>query len=94
MIAAQRGEFRKATGAIQMDEKDLSKSTVEAVIDTTTIDTRNERRDDHLNKVHLFEVAKFPTITFKSTSVTLQGRGKFKVAGDIKRCTGNETGDP
>ena len=83
MIATVRGEFRKVTGAIQMDEKDISKSTVEAVIDTTTIDTRNERRDDHLKSADFFEVAKFPTITFKSTSVTRQAEGKFKVAGDL-----------
>jgi len=83
MIATVRGEFRKVTGTILMDEKDISKSTVEAVIDTTTIDTRNERRDDHLKSADFFEVAKFPTMTFKSTSVTRQGEGRFKVAGDL-----------
>jgi len=83
MIATVRGEFRKVTGTIQMDEKDISNSSVEAVIDATTIDTREERRDNDLRSANFFDVAKFPSITFKSTSVTRLGEGKFKVAGDL-----------
>jgi len=83
MIATVRGEFRKVTGTLNMDEKDISKSSVEAVIDTTTIDTHEERRDNHLKSADFFDVAKFPTITFKSKSVTRQAEGKFKVAGDL-----------
>lgn len=83
MIATVRGEFRKVTGMINMDEKDIGKSSVEAVIDATTIDTREERRDNDLKSANFFDVAKFPTITFKSKSVTRQGEGKFKVAGDL-----------
>ena len=83
MIATVRGEFHKVAGTINMDEKDISKSSVEAVIDAATIDTREERRDNHLKSADFFDVAKFPTITFKSKSVTRQGEGKFKVAGDL-----------
>jgi len=83
MIATVRGEFRKVTGTIQMDEKDMSKSSVEAVIDATTIDTREERRDNDLRSANFFDVAKYPTITFKSKSATRLGKGKFKVAGDL-----------
>jgi polyisoprenoid-binding protein YceI len=83
MIATVRGEFRKVTGTIQLDEKDISKSTVEAVIDAATIDTREERRDNDLRSANFFDVAKFPTITFKSKSVTRLAEGKFKVAGDL-----------
>ena len=83
MIATVRGEFRKVTGTVQMDEKDISKSSVEAVIDATTIDTREERRDNDLRGANFFDVARFPTITFKSKSVTRLGEGKFKVTGDL-----------
>jgi polyisoprenoid-binding protein YceI len=83
MIATVRGEFRKVTGTIQMDEKDITKSRVEATIDATTIDTREERRDNHLKGADFFDVAKFPIITFTSKSVTRQGEGRFKVAGDL-----------
>jgi polyisoprenoid-binding protein YceI len=83
MIATVRGEFRKVTGTINMDEKDISKSNVEAVIDASTIDTREERRDSDLRGTNFFDVAKYPTITFKSKSVTRQGEGKLQVAGDL-----------
>jgi polyisoprenoid-binding protein YceI len=83
MIATVRGEFRKVTGTIQMDEKDISKSSVEAMIDATTVETREERRDNDLRSANFFDVTKFPTISFKSTSVTRLGEGKFKVAGDL-----------
>jgi len=83
MIATVRGEFRKMTGTIQMDEKDISKSSVEAMIDATTVETREERRDNDLRSANFFDVAKFPTISFKSTSVTRLGEGKFKVAGNL-----------
>ena len=83
MIATVRGEFRKVTGTMQLDERDISKSTVEAVIDAATIDTREERRDNDLRSANFFDVAKFPSITFKSKSVTRLGEGKFKVAGDL-----------
>ena len=83
MIATVRGEFRKVTGTINMDEKDISKSNVEAVIDASTIDTREERRDSDLRGTTFFDVAKYPTITFKSKSVTRQGEGKLQVAGDL-----------
>jgi len=83
MIATVRGEFRKVTGTIQMDEKDISKSSVEAMIDASTVETREERRDNDLRSANFFDVAKFPTISFKSTSVTRLGEGKFKVAGNL-----------
>lgn len=83
MISTVRGEFRKVTGTIVMDQNDISKSTVEAVIDANTIDTREERRDNDLKSANFFDVAKFPTITFKSKSVTRIGEGRFKVAGDL-----------
>jgi polyisoprenoid-binding protein YceI len=83
MIATVRGEFRKVTGTIQMDEMDITKSRVEATIDATTIDTREERRDNHLKGADFFDVAKFPIITFTSKSVTRLGEGRFKVVGDL-----------
>jgi polyisoprenoid-binding protein YceI len=83
MIATVRGEFRKVTGTIQMDEKDISKSSVEAIIDAATVETCEERRDNDLRSANFFDVAKFPTISFKSTSVTRLGEGKFKVAGNL-----------
>jgi polyisoprenoid-binding protein YceI len=83
VISTVRGEFGKLTGAAQFDDKDVSKSSVEATIDTTTIDTRVAKRDEDLKSENFFDVAKYPTITFKSTKVEKAGKGKLKVTGDL-----------
>lgn len=83
MVSNVRGEFGKVTGTVNIDEKDITKSTVEATIDASTINTREPKRDEHLRSADFFDVAKFPTITFKSKKVAKAGEGKLKVTGDL-----------
>jgi polyisoprenoid-binding protein YceI len=83
MVSNVRGEFGAVTGTLNLDEKDVTKSTVEASIDATTINTREPKRDTHLKSPDFFDVAKFPTITFKSKKVEAAGAGKLKVTGDL-----------
>lgn len=82
VITNVRGEFQKVSGTVKLDEKDVSKSSVEATIDATSIDTRVPDRDKHLRSADFFDVEKFPTITFKSTKVQKAGKG-LKVTGDL-----------
>jgi len=83
MVSNVRGEFGKTTGAVNLDDKDVSHSTAEATIDTTTLDTRVPNRDKHLKSPDFFDVEKYPTITFKSTSFKKVAPQKFKVTGDL-----------
>jgi polyisoprenoid-binding protein YceI len=83
VISNVRGEFGKMTGTITLDEEDVTKSSVEATIDATTIDTREPNRDADLRSANFFDVEKYPTITFKSTKVEKDGDGKLKVTGDL-----------
>jgi polyisoprenoid-binding protein YceI len=83
VISNVRGEFGKTTGTVKLDEKDVTKSTVEASIETGSIDTRVPDRDKHLQSPDFFDAAKYPKITFKSTKVEKAGDGKLKVTGDL-----------
>ena len=83
VISTVRGQFGKTTGVLRLDEKDLTKSAVEAVVDVTTIDTRVADRDTDLKSPNFFDAAKYPTMTFKSTKVEKAGKGKLKVKGDL-----------
>ncbi len=83
MVSNVRGEFGKTTGTVTIDEKDLSRSIAEATIDTTTLSTREPNRDKHLKSPDFFDVEKYPTITFKSTSFKKVGPDKYKVTGDL-----------
>jgi polyisoprenoid-binding protein YceI len=82
-ISTVRGQFAKTTGQIQLDEKDLTKSQVEVTVDTTTLDTRNDSRDKDVKGGDYLDVAKYPTMTFKSTRITSAGEGKLKLTGDL-----------
>jgi polyisoprenoid-binding protein YceI len=81
-ISKVQGEFTNVTGTVQLDEKDATKSVVNATIDVSTVYTRNDGRDKDL-KEGFFEVAKFPTMTFVSKSITRTGDGKLQMTGDL-----------
>lgn len=82
-ISTVRGNFTKVSGTVQFDAKDPAKSSIDATIDATSVDTRVEARDKHLRSPDFFDVEKYPTITFKSKRVEPAGDGKLKVTGDL-----------
>lgn len=83
MISSVKGSFRNVTGRIVLDETDLANSVVEADIDTTSIDTRQEQRDAHLRSADFFDTERFPAITFRSRSIQPRSDGEFAVTGDL-----------
>jgi polyisoprenoid-binding protein YceI len=82
-ISTVRGAFTKVTGTIQLDDKDVSKSSVDVTIEAASVDTRVADRDKDLRSDHFFDVEKYPTLTFKSAKVEQEAPGKLKVTGDL-----------
>jgi len=83
MISNVKGEFSAIKGSLTLDSTDITKSSVEATIDVSTINTREEQRDGHLKSADFFDVAKFPTMTFKSTQIQKKGAETLAVSGDL-----------
>ncbi len=79
MISNVKGEFTSVTGALELNETDITKSKLEASIDATTINTRTPQRDAHLKSADFLETEKFPVLTFKSTSVSKETNGDLAV---------------
>ena len=81
-ISTVHGSFHGVNGVIHLDPKDLTKSSVEATVDVSTVDTGVAQRDAHLKTADFFDVAKYPTMTFKSTGVKKSGDG-YQVLGNL-----------
>ena len=77
------GHFKQYEGTIVYDTQDLSKSSVNVSIDTASIDTGVDKRDEDLRSPNFFDAAKYPKITFVSTKVTAAGTGKAKIEGTL-----------
>jgi polyisoprenoid-binding protein YceI len=82
MVSKVRGRFTSFSGEVVIADDPL-KSSVEVSIDTSSIDTNDENRDNHLRSGDFFEIEKHPTITFKSTGIAPSGGGSFGLLGDL-----------
>lgn len=81
-LSTVRGHFGKVEATIVYNEADITKSTVSATIDVAGVDTGESARDSHLKTDAFFDVAKFPTATFTSTSVAKTASG-LTVTGNL-----------
>ncbi len=77
------GKFNQFSGAIVYDRENLAACSVEATIQIASIDTANQKRDDHLRNADFFDAAKYTTMKFKSTSWKKTGFNTYDVAGDL-----------
>lgn len=83
MMANVVGQFRTFDGNINIDRANPAASNVEFTIQANSIDTGNANRDEHLRSADFFDVAKYPTISFKSTSVAKKSDTEYAVTGDL-----------
>jgi polyisoprenoid-binding protein YceI len=82
-VSTVRGAFTKVSGTVKYDTSDVTKSSIQATIDATSVDTRVDMRDNDLRSPNYLDVKKYPTITFQSKKVEALGAGKLKVTGDL-----------
>jgi polyisoprenoid-binding protein YceI len=82
VVAKVSGSFKEFSGTIIYDEKDIGKSSVKAAIKTASINTQNERRDNHLRSADFFDAENHPEITFVSKKIT-KSNGGFVAVGDL-----------
>ena len=83
MISNVRGEFSKLSGKVTLDPADLTRSTVEVSLETSSISTREPQRDEHLRSADFFDVANYPSINFRSTRIVAAGPGQFELSGNL-----------
>src|ERR1700686_4328528 len=83
MISNVRGEFTNISGSALMDPADLSNSSVEITIQAASLSTREPQRDEHLRSADFFDVANYPTLTFRSKRIEALGAENFKLTGDL-----------
>jgi len=82
-VAYVTGTFRLASGRVVLDDGDLSRGTIEAVIDAGSIDTDEPKRDAHLRSADFLDVARYPTIAFRSTRIEQVDGDHWKVTGNL-----------
>ncbi len=81
VVAKVRGDFNEWSGTVVLDEKDITKSSVNVTIKAASVDSGSTARDKDLRSEMFLDVAKFPEITFKSTAVKVVAPNRFQVTG-------------
>jgi len=82
-VARVDGTFRLASGHVTLDDEDPSRSAIEAVIDAASVDTSEPKRDAHLRSADFLDVARYPTIAFRSTRIERADGGHWRVTGAL-----------
>jgi polyisoprenoid-binding protein YceI len=85
MVSHVRGHLGPVSGTVVIDERDLSRSSVDVSVDVRGIDTREPKRDEHLRSADFFDAVNYPSVTFRSTRVDApEGLdGDLRVTGDL-----------
>ena len=82
-LSTVRGRFTNFDGGVEGDPSDVSTANARLEIDTASIDTGNEGRDEHLRSPDFFDVERFPKMMFVTKSITPKGGDRYRVVGDL-----------
>lgn len=82
-IGNNHGRFNEFDGTVRYDAANPAASSIELVVKTASVDTNNQKRDDHLRHSDYFNAREFPVLTFKSTTFEAAADGMWTVTGDL-----------
>jgi polyisoprenoid-binding protein YceI len=83
VISTVTGKFSDVNGTLVSSKDDFSDAKINIIIQSKSITTDNDKRDEHLRSADFFDVTKFPEATFKSTSIKKNGKDKYVIKGDL-----------
>jgi polyisoprenoid-binding protein YceI len=83
MVSDVDGNFKKYEGEITSDKEDFSDAKINFKVDVSSINTDNDKRDEHLRSADFFNAPKYPTITFVGDKMKKAGKGKYKLTGNF-----------
>jgi polyisoprenoid-binding protein YceI len=83
VVSKVRGRFATYNGAIDLDDSDLTRSTLTVSIDAASIDTGTAQRDQHLRSAEFFDVERFPELRYHSKRIEKLGRDHYRILGDL-----------
>ncbi|RLL45153.1 polyisoprenoid-binding protein [Oceanobacillus piezotolerans] len=83
MISKAKGTFDQFEAVIEADVEDLSNSKIEVTIDTASVNTRNDARDEHLRSADFFDAENHPKMTFVATDIKKKSDKNYDVIGDL-----------
>jgi polyisoprenoid-binding protein YceI len=83
VVSKVRGRFAKFSGTLDLDDGDLTRSTIEVAIDAASIDTGTPQRDGHLRSPDFLDAERFPVLRFKSARIEKAGGDRYRVVGNL-----------
>jgi polyisoprenoid-binding protein YceI len=83
VVSKVRGRFAAFVGALDLDDADITQSTIDVTIDTSSLDTGTAQRDEHLRSADFFDVAKFPELRFRSKRIETVDDAHYRITGDL-----------
>jgi polyisoprenoid-binding protein YceI len=78
-----RGHFTQYDGYVEVEGDDYTKATGEFTLQVASINSNNEKRDEHLRSADFFNAAQYPTLTFRPTAIVAKGGDRYAVTGDL-----------
>jgi polyisoprenoid-binding protein YceI len=83
LLVSAHGFFEKWDGEFQLDRTDLSNSSIRLTIEAASLNTRVDRRDNHLRGPDFFDIARYPQVTFSSTKISRVDDSNYTLTGDL-----------